>query len=172
MQPLGADDKANIETTIDDEVLKGQAIEFRSTAVQPAAAGSRLSVRGELTLVGETRPIAFDLVVGDDGTLSGSVVVKQSEWGITPYSALFGALKVADEVEVELDAGLLPRAQAGDAGLRADQAARAEAGAAGARVDLSRVGRGALQALRGLRQQAERDPRQARRRRPGSSCGR
>jgi Fe-Mn family superoxide dismutase len=39
------------------------------------------------------------------------VVVTQSEWGVTPYSALFGALKVADEVEVELDASLLPRAQ-------------------------------------------------------------
>ena len=29
MQPLGRDDKASIETTIDDEVLKGQAISFR-----------------------------------------------------------------------------------------------------------------------------------------------
>ena len=28
MQPLGRDDKASIETTIDDEVLKGQAISF------------------------------------------------------------------------------------------------------------------------------------------------
>src|SRR6185295_11601681 len=48
MQPLGADDKANIETTIGDEVLKGQAIAFRSTGVQPAPGGSRLSVRGDL----------------------------------------------------------------------------------------------------------------------------
>jgi Fe-Mn family superoxide dismutase len=111
MQPLGRDDKASIQTTIDDEVLKGQAISFRSTAVE-AAAGGRLNVRGELTLVGETRPVAFDLVVGDGGTLSGTVVVNQTEWGITPYSTLFGALKVADEVEVELDAGLMPRAQA------------------------------------------------------------
>ena len=110
MQALGRDDKANIETTINDEVLKGQAIAFRSTGVQPAAGGSRLSVRGDLTLFGETGPIAFDLLVGD-GTLSSSVVVKQSEWGVTPYSALFGALKVVDEVEVELDASLLPRAQ-------------------------------------------------------------
>jgi Fe-Mn family superoxide dismutase len=110
MQPLGADDKANIETTIGDEVLKGQAIEFRSTGVQPAAGGSRLSVRGDLTLFGETRPIAFEVLVGD-GTLGSSVIVKQSEWGVTPYSALFGALKVADEVEVELDASLLPRVQ-------------------------------------------------------------
>jgi superoxide dismutase, Fe-Mn family len=109
MQPLGRDDKASIETTIDDEVLKGQAIEFRSTEVR--ADGSRLTVGGELTLGGETRPIAFELVVGD-GTLSSCVVVNQTEWGITPYSTLFGALKVADEVEVELDASLRPRAQA------------------------------------------------------------
>ena len=57
-------------------------------------------MQGELTLVGKTRPIAFDLAVGDDGKLSGSAVVKQTDWGITPYSTLFGALKVADEVEV------------------------------------------------------------------------
>ncbi len=117
MQALGSEDKASIQTTIDDEVLKGQAIAFRSTAVQAAAGGSRLSVQGELTLVGETRPVGFDLVVGDDGALSSSVVVKQTDWGITPYSTLFGALKVADEVEVELVAGLLPRAQAGTPGL-------------------------------------------------------
>ena len=39
-----------------------------------------------------------------DGTLRGSVVVKQSDWDMKPYSALFGALKVADEVEVAIDA--------------------------------------------------------------------
>jgi hypothetical protein len=33
--------------------------------------------------------------------------VRQSDWGIKPYSALFGALKVRDEVEVSLD-GTLP----------------------------------------------------------------
>src|SRR6266851_4400022 len=48
MQALGDDDRANIEQTIDEEVLKGQGIEFRSTAVQTAADGSRLSVQGEL----------------------------------------------------------------------------------------------------------------------------
>jgi hypothetical protein len=32
--------------------------------------------------------------------------VKQSEWGIKPYTALFGALKVADEVEVTIDGQL------------------------------------------------------------------
>jgi polyisoprenoid-binding protein YceI len=106
MQALGDDDKANIEQTIDEDVLKGTGIEFRSTAVQTAADGSRISVQGELTLAGKTGPIAFDLTVGADGNLTGSAVVKQTDWGITPYSALFGALKVADEVEVVLAAQL------------------------------------------------------------------
>ncbi|MGZ8697627.1 MAG: Fe-Mn family superoxide dismutase [Gaiellaceae bacterium] len=105
MQPLGDDDKESIEQTIDEEVLKRQAVEFRSTEVRTADGGP-LSVQGELTLVGEARPIAFELTVDAGSKLSGSAVVKQTDWGITPYSALFGALKVSDEVEVALDAGL------------------------------------------------------------------
>src|SRR5712691_4058678 len=106
MQALGDDDKASILETINDEVLKRQGIEFRSTTVRTGADGGRISVEGELTLVGKTCPIVFELTVGDDGKLSGSAVVKQTDWGITPYSALFGALKVADEVEVMIDASL------------------------------------------------------------------
>ena len=104
MQALGDDDKANIQETIDEEVLQRQGIAFRSTAVQ--SNGDRLSVEGELTLAGKTGPIAFELTVGDDGALSGSAVLKQTDWGITPYSTLFGALKVADPVEVAIDASL------------------------------------------------------------------
>jgi polyisoprenoid-binding protein YceI len=104
MQSLGDDDKANIHTTIDDEVLERQAITFRSKQV--TGTDARLSVQGDLTLAGVTRPLAFDLAVSDGGRLTGTAVVKQSEWGMKPYSALFGALKVADDVRVEIDAGL------------------------------------------------------------------
>jgi YceI-like domain len=103
MQALGDDDKASIAETIDDEVLRRQAIDFRSTAVQTE--GGRLSVQGELTLAGRTGPIEFDLDA-DGGKVSGSAVVKQTDWGMTPYSTLFGAVKVVDEVEVVLDATL------------------------------------------------------------------
>ena len=106
MKALTDDDKAEIVRAIDDEILKRQPITFRSTQVRPAADGSGLSVQGDLTLVGETRAIAFDLAVGDDGGLSAVVVVKQTDWGIKPYSTLFGALKVADEVTVEIEARL------------------------------------------------------------------
>jgi Fe-Mn family superoxide dismutase len=109
MQPLEDEDKANIHQTIDDEILKRGAIAFRSKTVDAVGDGSRLRVRGELTLLDQTAPISFVLQIGDDGTLGGSAVVKQSSWGIKPYSALFGALRVADEVEVAIDTGLKPR---------------------------------------------------------------
>ena len=104
MQPLEDDDKANIEETIVGEVLLGMEIAFRSTAVEAAPDGNTLHVQGELTLVGVTHPIGFDVGVGPEGELTARAVVKQSDWGMKPYSALFGALKVSDEVEVEVDA--------------------------------------------------------------------
>jgi YceI-like domain len=103
LKPLDDDDYSNIEQTIDDEVLKRQGIAFRSTGAE--ATGDGLHVTGDLTLRGATRPIAFDLAV-PDGRLRGQAVVRQTEWGIKPYSALFGTLKVADDVRVEIDAAL------------------------------------------------------------------
>jgi polyisoprenoid-binding protein YceI len=107
MQALDDDDMKNIEKTIDDEVLEGSAIEFRSRRVEPGPDGA-LSVEGDLDLAGTSRPVAFALNAGDDGHVSGSARIKQTDWGIKPYSALFGTLKVVDEVDVEID-GTLPR---------------------------------------------------------------
>ncbi len=106
IQSLKDDDKENIEQTIDEEVLKRTAIDFRSSAVEGGPDGSRLLVRGELKLGGRSNPIEFELTSGQDGRLTGNTTVKQSDWGIKPYSALFGALKVADEVKVTIDAKL------------------------------------------------------------------
>jgi len=107
MQALDDDDKGSIEETIDAEVLNRQPIVYRSSAVRALPDG-RLAVEGELTLAGETRPLEVELAVDGDGAVTGSALIKQSEWAIKPYSALFGALKVADDVRIEFD-GLLPR---------------------------------------------------------------
>jgi polyisoprenoid-binding protein YceI len=101
LKSLTENDKADIKKTIDKEVLKGGSIEFRSTEVTEAAGGLR--VRGELTLNGKSAPVEFDLATGDGGRVTGSATVTQSAHGIKPYSALFGALKVADEVRVEIE---------------------------------------------------------------------
>jgi len=106
LQALGEDDKTGIKQTIDDNVLRRQDISFRSREVGGVADGDRITVQGDLTLVGKTHPVAFELLLGAGGELSGRAQIKQTDWGIKPYSALFGALKVADEVEVELETKL------------------------------------------------------------------
>ncbi len=101
MQPLDDDDRVSIEQTIDDEVLRRDQITFRSTDVTPAGDGLRVS--GELTLLGHTAPLALDVAVRD-GSLTAAGVVRQTDLGMKPYSALFGALKVADHVRISLAA--------------------------------------------------------------------
>ena len=101
MQALGPDDIANIDQTIENEVLEGREITFRSTTV--TTDGDRIRVEGELGIGERSGPIGFELAVGEAGALSASAVVKQSDWGIKPYSALFGALKVRDEVVVSFE---------------------------------------------------------------------
>ena len=106
IQALGEDDTASIHETIHEQVLRRREISFRSTSVE--ADGETLRTRGELTIVGNTQPIEFELA-GGDGELSGSAVVTQTAFGMKPYSALFGALKVKDEVRVTLEAQLEPQ---------------------------------------------------------------
>jgi polyisoprenoid-binding protein YceI len=101
MQALGDEDKENIRQTIDDDVLKKQNITFRSASVAPDRDG-RYRVEGELTLAGASQPIAFDVLV-EDGKLTASATVTQTRWGMKPFSALFGTLKVLDDVEVHLE---------------------------------------------------------------------
>src|SRR3954467_7825327 len=57
MQALQDEDKQNSEQTIDDEVLHGELVTFRSSKVEPQGAGLR--VDGDLTLNGATHPVAF-----------------------------------------------------------------------------------------------------------------
>jgi len=106
LKPLTDKDRGEIKKSIEAKVLGGKPISFRSSAVE-AADGERLTVRGELTMHGQSRPASFALSVGVDGQLSGHADLKQSEWGIKPYRGLMGALKVRDSLEVVFE-GTLP----------------------------------------------------------------
>jgi polyisoprenoid-binding protein YceI len=100
-------DRDEVRKNIDEKVLGGEPISFRSSAVEAADGGGRLSVRGELTMHGQTRPASFELSVGADGHVTGTAQLVQSKWGIKPYRGLMGALKVRDSLEVVFD-GVLP----------------------------------------------------------------
>jgi polyisoprenoid-binding protein YceI len=109
IQSLGDDDRAGINATIIKDVLKGTAIVFRSRSVEPEGEG-RLSVEGDLELAGGINPVTFTLDLGDDGHVRATALLTQSAWGMKPYTAMFGALKVADNVEVSVDGTLSPAA--------------------------------------------------------------
>lgn len=104
VKPLSDKDRADIKKTIDEKVLRGQPIAFRSSQVQSSGGG--LGVRGELTIVGAARPADFQLAVEDSGRVSGTAQVTQTAWGIKPYKGLMGALKVRDAVEIAIDVRL------------------------------------------------------------------
>jgi polyisoprenoid-binding protein YceI len=104
VKPLTDSDRAEIRSNIDEKVLRGESISFRSSEVE--LTDERITVRGELTMAGTTRPATFELHLDDHGHVQGTLQVTQSEWGIKPYRAFMGALKVRDTVEVVLDADL------------------------------------------------------------------
>ena len=91
MQSLGDDDKAEIEQTIDEDVLKRQEITFRSTAVEPDGDGG-LHVQGDLTLLGPTPSARVRCRGRRRRRGQRRRRVKQTDWGMKPYSdALRGA---------------------------------------------------------------------------------
>ncbi len=103
-KPLTDQDMERIEATIREKVLRDLPIVFRSTRIDQRPGGFQAC--GELELAGQTASLEFTTVMAD-GTIRGSAVIRQSEWGITPHSAMMGTLKVADDVVVEAD-GMLP----------------------------------------------------------------
>lgn len=104
VKPLSDKDRREIAKTIEAKVLRGAPIVFRSDAVQTQ--DGTVTVSGALTLVEVTRPATFDLQLGSDGRLQGTVALVQSEWGIKPYKAMLGALRVRDDIEIALDVRL------------------------------------------------------------------
>jgi polyisoprenoid-binding protein YceI len=109
VKPLTDKDRRDIAKTIDDKVLRGQPIAFRASTVRSSDEDGPLVVEGELTIAGTTRPVAARLDVDADGRVSGTIPLAQTDWGITPYRGLMGALKVRDEVEIVIEARLPTR---------------------------------------------------------------
>jgi len=80
-------------------VLRAQQLERDAAATDGAVlAQVQSTVRGQQRVL--TVPVRFRL--GGDGTLeaSGKFPLRQSELGLTPFSALLGALQVQDEMQV------------------------------------------------------------------------
>jgi polyisoprenoid-binding protein YceI len=102
VKPLSDADRAEIHKTLKEILHTAQhpTITFRSRRVD-GSAGS-FTCDGELTIMGISQPIMVQGRVTDGRVVGGASVV-QSRWGIRPYSAFFGALKLNDEVKIDFD---------------------------------------------------------------------
>jgi polyisoprenoid-binding protein YceI len=107
VKPLTDGDRAEIKSTIREKILhtaRHPEIGFRSTRI--SGTPDAFIVEGDLTIAGTTRPAIITCATAADGRVRGTATVKQSDWGIKPYTAFFGALRLKDEVEVHFDAEL------------------------------------------------------------------
>jgi YceI-like domain len=101
--PLTDRDRREIESTAGRILGTGQA-RFTSVRIVPAASGG--AIEGTLTLNGQTRPARLQLAGAAPGRYRGTATVRQTDFGIKPYSGFFGTLKLKDEVTVEVEADL------------------------------------------------------------------
>ena len=74
-------------------------VRFASTSVRQT--GDRLVVDGQLTLAGRERPLHL-AVTRVDGRWTCELELHQPDWGITPYRAALGTLRVKPRVRVRL----------------------------------------------------------------------
>jgi YceI-like domain len=104
LRPLTDADAAEVARNIDRKILRRQPIAFRSTRLRRPEPDEPIEVRGHLTLAGHTGVVELHLELAPDGRLTATVPLLQSHWGITPFKALMGALRVRDEVVVTVEA--------------------------------------------------------------------
>ena len=97
VKPLTDKDRVEIRKNIDEKILGSDPIRFRSSGVRVSDDGGRVTVEGQLSMAGNTRPLTAHLSVAEGGEISGTILLTQSAWGIKPYRGLMGALKVRDE---------------------------------------------------------------------------
>ena len=100
-------DRAEVQKTmLGPEVLDSehhQEIIFKSTGAESAGQG-RWTLRGNLTLRGQTRPVTVQATL-KDGRYTGEATVKLSDFGIKPPGK--AGVKVKDEVRIEFDVKLV-----------------------------------------------------------------
>lgn len=101
-------DRADIQKSmLGPEVLDASRfpeIRFQSSRVDETST-NRYRVTGKLDLHGVTRDLSFDVSKTGDGAYSGKTKLKQTDFGIKPFSA-GGVVKIKDELELEFHVSL------------------------------------------------------------------
>jgi hypothetical protein len=93
-------DKREIEANLAREVLTAPApIHFASSALSRVGEGGTVS--GTLTLNGRSRPVELE-VKREAGRFVTELVLRLLDWGIMPYEAMMGGIKIKPHVRVRI----------------------------------------------------------------------
>ncbi len=96
-------DKSKIQQNMLSDVLRASDFgEIRFVGSTPSVEPP-FTVNGELTLCGQTRPISA-LLMQRDARLFADLEITPSQWGVKPYRALGGTLKVQDRIRIAIAA--------------------------------------------------------------------
>jgi polyisoprenoid-binding protein YceI len=106
MKGLSDKDRRDIGKNIDEKVLdtgKFPSLTFESTSVSGSA--PNFNVAGNMTIKGTTRPVNVALTV-NGSQVAARTSISQKDFGIKPFSAMMGAIKLRDDVDFELTVDL------------------------------------------------------------------
>jgi len=113
VEGLSESDKAKIRESMQGEVLRSERYPRAHLDARATRDASGVRISGSLTLCGSSQPLELTLTQAS-GRLRGEVELCPSRFGIRPFRALGGALKVQDRVRVRIDAREPPAASEHD----------------------------------------------------------
>lgn len=103
-RPLTEADRGEIDKTARRILAGGGPATFVSSRISASPGGGE--VAGTLTIKGVARPFLLQVTEQEAGRYRGTGTVRQSGYGIKPYTAFLGALRLQDEVGLEVESGL------------------------------------------------------------------
>jgi hypothetical protein len=110
-KPLTDRDRREIQKQVHKILGDAARAGFESRQIIPSSTSSAGSpaageIEGTLTMHGVSRGIRLEVTSQEPGRYRGSTTIRQTDFGITPYSGFFGALKIRDEVTVEFEVSI------------------------------------------------------------------
>ncbi len=95
-------DAKKVARIVTQDVLRTDRYPEATLEAELFAAEQQAEVRGTLTLLGQRRaiPDAKVVLVGD--RLVAGLAIQPSRWGIKPYRSLGGALRIKDQINIEI----------------------------------------------------------------------
>jgi polyisoprenoid-binding protein YceI len=116
LKPLTDRDKREIAVTARNTLRADRYPEATFTATSFEPGGNGGVIEGTLSLAGQSRSERLQVSETGPDRYRATATVHQTDFGIKPYSAFLGSLKVSDAVQVEVEVDLSGGAQQEAAG--------------------------------------------------------